>query len=143
MIICVICLNTLNFCSRLLKMLSKRRRFQNFSRNSFAPSVLASHAFAVTFFLLHLLQSFCHLLQILLKTLVVQSWVKILNPGLVRNLNSGRGESLKSKFNINLFVYSLMIGCSKKNGECYPRNAFEQPWVSANRPSNNWTLVLI
>ena len=38
-----------NFCSRLLKMHSKRPRFQNFSRNSFTPSVLASHAVTTRF----------------------------------------------------------------------------------------------
>ena len=59
-----------NFCSRLLKMCTKRPRFQTFSRNSFAPSVFSSHTFAAgfLFFLLHLLQSFCHLVQIFLKT---------------------------------------------------------------------------
>ena len=48
-----------NFCSRMLEMHSaypKRPRFQTFSRNS---------RLCREFFLLHLLQSFCHLLKIL------------------------------------------------------------------------------
>ena len=56
-----------NFCSRMLEMHFKKPRFQNFSK--LAPSALASCTFATSFFLLHLLQSFCHLLKILLKTL--------------------------------------------------------------------------
>ena len=56
------------FCSRMLEMHSKRPRFQIFPE---------THAFGTCksclchwfFFLLHLLQSFCNLLKILLKTL--------------------------------------------------------------------------
>ena len=40
LIMSMLCLNTLNFCSRLLKMRSKRPRFQFFSRNSFALQCL-------------------------------------------------------------------------------------------------------
>ena len=30
-------------------------------------------------------------------------------------------KSLKSKFSLILFVYNLMIGCSKENGANYPK----------------------
>ena len=46
--VCVLCKHSI-FCSRLLKMHSKRPRFQNFSRNSFTRSVLASHAVTTRF----------------------------------------------------------------------------------------------
>ena len=46
----------------------------------------------------------------------------------------------------------MTIWCSKKNTENYPKKAFEwrnketqikiEPWVSANRPSYNWALML-
>ena len=49
-----------------------------------------------------------------------------------------------------LFVYKLMIGSSKNSTENYPRKCFWtqeketwvkfDPWLRANRPSNNWTL---
>ena len=45
-----------NFCSRMLKLHSKKHRFQNFPE---------TRAFAANFFLLHLLQNFCYLLKIL------------------------------------------------------------------------------
>ena len=39
-----------------------------------------------------------------------------------------------------------MIGSSKNNRENYPKNAFEhkkkKPGLSANRPSNNWALMV-
>ena len=35
-----------------------------------------------------------------------------------------RYESLKHKFSFILFVYNLMIGCSKKNWDNYPRKCF-------------------
>ena len=56
-----------NFCSRMLEMHFKKPRFQTFSK--LAPLALASCTFATSFSLLHLLQSICHLLKILLKTL--------------------------------------------------------------------------
>ena len=50
-----------------------------------------------------------------------------------------------------LFVYKLMIGSSKNNGENYPRKCFWtqeketrvkfNPGSRANRPSNNWALL--
>ena len=43
-----------------------------------------------------------------------------------------RYESLKSKFSVILFVYNLMIGCSKNNGEI-----FQVTRASTNHPSNN------
>ena len=43
-----------------------------------------------------------------------------------------RYESLKSKFSVILFVYNLMIGCSKNNGEI-----FQETRVSTNHSSNN------
>ena len=65
------------FCSRMLEMLSKRPRFQIFSGMSLDP--LVTHAFGTckshlwhSFFLHCLLQSFCHLLKTLLKTLMWQ-----------------------------------------------------------------------
>ena len=59
----------------------------------------------------------------------------------------------KSKFSLILFVYNLTIGCAKKNRENYPTELFGtnkketrikiKPWVGANRPSNNWALILL
>ena len=58
----------------MLEMHSKR--LQNFPRGrpldssrNLAPLVLARRTFSTSLFLLHLLQSFCHLLKTLLKTL--------------------------------------------------------------------------
>ena len=54
---------------------------------------------------------------------VVQSCVT--NPGLVRKLNSAiLMLKKKSKFSLILFVYTLMIECSKDNGENFPRKCF-------------------
>ena len=46
-----------NVCPRMLVIHSKRPKFQNFFPET--------HPFVVSFFLLHLLQSFCQLLKIL------------------------------------------------------------------------------
>ena len=51
-----------NIWSKMLDMYSERPRFQNFSRNSHLRCKV---------FLLHILQSFCYLLKILLKTLIM------------------------------------------------------------------------
>ena len=44
---------------------------------------------------------------------VVQSW-------------GFRSESFKRKFILVIFVYNLMIRCSEKNKENYPKKAFKQ-----------------
>ena len=54
---------------------------------------------------------------------VVQSWVKITQGNLVRDLNSNL--KLKRHFRFNSFFYNLMIGSSKNNRENYLRNPFD------------------
>ena len=63
----VFCSNTY-FCFRLLEMQAQISHFFQ----KLTPSVFASCTFAMNFFLLYHIQSFCHLLKILLKTLEVQ-----------------------------------------------------------------------
>ena len=54
------------FCSRMLKMYSKRPRFHKFSRGGGVCPWTALET-GVSFFRVRLLQSFCHLLKTLLK----------------------------------------------------------------------------
>ena len=37
-----------------------------------------------------------------------------------------RSENFKGKFSSNLFACNLIIGCSKKNSENFPKKTFEQ-----------------
>ena len=37
-----------------------------------------------------------------------------------------RSESYKRKFGLIIFVQNLIIGCSKKKGELFPKKAYEK-----------------
>ena len=63
--VCVLFKNS-NFCSRMLEMYSKMPRFHKFSRGGGVCPWTALET-GVSFFHLHLLQSFCHQLKTLLK----------------------------------------------------------------------------
>ena len=84
--VCVLFKHT-NFCSRMLEIHSKRPKFQIFFPET--------QAFVASFFfLLHLLQSFCHILKILLKTLGA----------------SGRRVVKSSRLPAKITVYLISIG---------------------------------
>ena len=73
----VFCSNTLIFAAECWKCILRGPDFKLFPEGHAprppqgVPLGLASHAYGVSFFLLRLLQSFCHLLKTLLRTLQV------------------------------------------------------------------------
>ena len=108
-----------NFCSRMLEMHSNRPRFQNlFSRRAPGTPLLLvlpvwkSCPCAASFFLLHLLQSFCHLLKTLLKTLHHGDLKLVLSLPVAKVCNS------RSLFQSS--YYCLGFGCFVYyHGVCY------------------------
>ena len=62
---------------------------------------------------------------------IVVKWGRVVQSGVKITQGSAKFEfrynSIKSKFSLILLVCNLVIGCSKKNMENYPRKCFYTP----------------